>query len=97
MDDKFNTPTEENTFADGEETISDSLSKEEIAMLKKSVESAKIDRSKLPPHDTSDKATFFRYIKQNKLLAGIALFVAVALVVGAIGGSVYTIFGIFNW
>ena len=47
----------ENEFSEPEEQA-DALSDEELAMLKASIESAAVDRSKLPPHDSSDKANF---------------------------------------
>ncbi len=68
---------------------SDALSDEELSVLRASIEGAQIDRSKLPPHDTSDKATFFRFIKSNSLLAIASVIVAVAIVVGAVAGSVF--------
>ena len=54
-------------FLDGNggEEAADALSPEEIEMLKASMESAKVDRSKLPPHDTSDRAMLVRFIKKN--------------------------------
>ena len=82
---------EEYNSLDGEEIKgaegSDALSDEELAILKASIEGARIDRSKLPPHDTSDKATFFRFIKSNRLLTVASVIVAVAIVVGAVAGS----------
>ena len=75
----------ENQFSEPEEQA-EPLSEEELALFKASIQSAKIDRSKLPPHDNSDKARFFRLIKKNKLLAACSLFLAIALVAGAIFG-----------
>ena len=63
----------ENEFSEPDEQI-DALSDEELSMLKASIESAAVDRSKLPPHDRSDKARFFRFIKKNKLLTVCSLF-----------------------
>lgn len=87
--------TDEYNSLDGEEIkeaqSSDALSEEELAVLKASIESAKIDRSKLPPHDTSDKATFFRFIKSNTLLAVASVIVAVAIVAGALTGSAFLV------
>ena len=74
-----------------EETEADALSEEELSMLKASVESAKIDRSKLPPHDRSEKAKFFRLIKGNILLTVCAIFVCVALLAGVVFGAVFGI------
>ncbi len=72
------------------------FSEEELSMLKASIESADIDRSKLPPHDTSDKATFFRQVRKNKLFAACALFVAISLILGAIGGSAFLALSLYN-
>ena len=60
------------------------LSEEEIKILKASVNAEKVDRSKLPHYDNSDKAKLWRYIKKNKVFAAIcavlALCVAVTLI-----------------
>ena len=72
----------------------DSLSAEELRVIKASIESARVDRSKLPPHDTSEKAGFFRFLKKNKLLA----IVAVIIIVGLLGGTVFgCVFGIMQF
>ena len=57
------------------------LSNEELNMLRKSVASEKVDRSKLPHYDNSDKAKFFRYVKKNKFFAAICVLLAVCVVV----------------
>ena len=57
------------------------LSNEELNMLRKSVASEKVDRSKLPHYDNSDKAKFFRYVKKNKFFAAICILLAVCVVV----------------
>ena len=77
-------------FLDGNggEEAADALSPEEIEMLKASMESAKVDRSKLPPHDTSDRAMLVRFIKKNLPISICALFVAVTLIIGAVSGCV---------
>ena len=67
---------------------SDALTEEELNMIRASVKNAKIDRSKLPPHDTSDRAKITRLIKQNKLVSICALFVAITLILGAVAGTV---------
>ena len=80
----------DNQFSEPEEKA-EPLSEEEIAMLRSSIQDSKTDRSKLPPHDNSDKAKFFRLIKKNKLLAVCSLFLAVVLVAGIIFGAIYGI------
>ena len=42
------------------------LSPEEISMLRSEIANADIDRSTLPPHDTSKKANTLRFIKKNR-------------------------------
>ncbi len=64
----------------------DALSEEELAWIRSSVEGAQVDRSKLPPHDTSDRATFFRFIKSRPMLAVASVIVAIAIVIGAVAG-----------
>ncbi|MBE6666679.1 MAG: D-alanyl-D-alanine carboxypeptidase family protein [Ruminococcaceae bacterium] len=77
----------ENQFSEPEEKV-EPLSEDELALLKASIQGSKIDRSKLPPHDNSDRAKLFRLIKKNKLLAVCSLFLAVVLVAGIIFGCV---------
>lgn len=80
-----------------DELRTEALSEEELSMLKASIESADIDRSKLPPHDTSDKANFFRLIRSNLVFSIIAIIVAIALIVGAIGGSALLVIKYLNY
>ena len=80
----------ENEFSEPDEQI-DALSDEELSMLKASIESAVVDRSKLPPHDRSDKARFFRFIKKNKILTVCSLFLAVVLLAGVCLGGYFGI------
>ena len=75
----------------------DALSPEEIAMIKASVSSARVDRSKLPPHDTSEKATLFRLIKSNVVLTVAAVIVAVSIVLGAIGGAIFGVSALLSY
>ena len=82
---------------DADESSSDSLSEEELNMLRASISSAKIDRSKLPPHDTSDKANLFRFFKKNWILAVCAVFIATAIVIGAIVGSGFLVTKILDY
>ena len=55
------------------------LSEQELEMLRASVQSEKVDRSKLPHYDNSDKAKFFRYVKKNKTFAAAAVVVLVCI------------------
>ncbi len=56
------------------------LTDEELNLVKKSVASQKVDRSKLPHYDNSDKAKFFRYIKKNIVFTTICVVLAVCLI-----------------
>lgn len=75
----------------------ETFSAEELSMLRASAVSSGEDRSKLPPHDTSDKANFFRLIKKNKLVVAAAIFVALALVVGVVVGSGILVTKLINY
>lgn len=59
----------------------EALSEEERDMLRAEVSNADIDRSQLPPHDTSDKAHLFRFFKKNKGFSLAIILVAVLLVI----------------
>jgi D-alanyl-D-alanine carboxypeptidase len=50
------------------------------------MEAEGMDRSQLPPHDTSSRASLLRFAKKNKLLSTSVIFLAVALLAGAILG-----------
>jgi LAS superfamily LD-carboxypeptidase LdcB len=63
------------------------LSKEELEMLKKSVGNSE-DRSKLPPHDTSDRANAVRFAKKNPVLVISAIIIALAIIAVTILGIV---------
>ena len=60
------------------------LSEEELKMLRSEVGRAKVDRSTLPPHDTSAKANFLRFIKRNKAFSASVIAIALLLVISAI-------------
>lgn len=66
------------------------LSKEELEMLKKSIESSE-DRSKLPPHDTSDGANAMRFAKKNPVLVVSAVIIAVAIIAVTVLGILLAI------
>lgn len=66
------------------------LSNEELEMLKKSVASAE-DRSKLPPHDTSDSANAMRFAKKNPILIVSAVIIAIAIIAVTVLGIVLAI------
>ncbi len=60
----------------------DALSPEELAMFRATARQSVEDRSKLPPHDTSDRARLRRFIKKNKALTAACIIIAVALLIG---------------
>ena len=66
------------------------LSKEELEMLKKSVDSSE-DRSKLPPHDTSDSANAVRFVKKNPILVVSAIIIALAIIAVSVFGVILAI------
>ena len=72
------------------------LSEEELSLLKESIESAKIDRRELPPHDRSGVAGISRFIKKNAVLSVAAFIIAVAIVISAVGGTAYLSLKLFN-
>ncbi len=62
----------------------DPLTDDELNILKKAVESEKVDRSTLPHYDNSDKAMFLRFLKKDKLftvVCGIISLLVVVLIV----------------
>ena len=85
-------PADEDIDSDlqeNDEDISDRLSEEELAVLKASIDAAKVDRSKLPHHDNSDRAVFIRFIKSHMVLAVASAIVASAILLSAMGGALY--------
>lgn len=58
----------------------ETLSDEEYRLIKQSVQSEKVDRSKLPHYDNSDRARLFRYIKKNKIFTVVCVVLAVCIV-----------------
>lgn len=56
------------------------LTEDELRILRASVESEKVDRSKLPHYDNSGKAKLFRYVKNNKVFAAICIVLALCMV-----------------
>ncbi len=66
------------------------LTPEELEMLKKSVAGGE-DRSKLPPHDTSERAKAVRFIKKEPLLIVAAVIISLAILAGVVFGVVWGI------
>ena len=56
------------------------LSDEELQMLRNSIASERIDRSRLPHYDNSDKAKFIRYVKRNKAFAALCIILSLCVV-----------------
>ena len=56
------------------------LSDEELELVKASIASQRVDRSKLPHYDNSLWARFRRYVKNNKLFSAICAVLAVCIV-----------------
>lgn len=64
------------------------LSEAEISILMAEQEKEKDLRGELTPHDTSDRAHLFRFIRKNKLLSVAFLFIVLAFLGGAVGGGI---------
>ena len=60
------------------------LSDEERRILRSEVGRARVDRSTLPPHDTSAKANLLRFIKKNKIFSASVIAIALLLVVSSV-------------
>ncbi len=66
-------------FSQGEDE--NTLSDAELNMLKNSIASEKVDRSKLPHYDNSDRARLLRYAKKNRALTAVCAVIAVCVIV----------------
>ena len=65
---------EEDLYSDSKDIGDEYLSDEEVDILRQSIHGQKVDRSKLPPHDNSDRAKALRYAKKNvPFLATVAI------------------------
>ena len=73
----------------------EALSYEEIQMLQAGLRQSGEDRSQLPPHDTSDRAKLFRYIRKNKLVSAAAIVVLLAILAG-IGFGIFGLISYWN-
>lgn len=73
-----------------------SLSEEELTLLKESISSADVDRSALPPHDQRGIAHLIRFIRSNKIFAVASVIIAAAIVLSAIGGSAFLALKLVN-
>ena len=72
-------------FAEGELSTeegeaSEALSAAELTMLRNAFEQSGEDRSKLPPHDNSERAQAARFAKKNKLVTSAILIIVLGLV-----------------
>ncbi len=59
---------------------SETLSDEEYRLIKQSVDSERVDRSRLPNYDNSDKAKLIRYMKKNKVFSAVCIVLAVCII-----------------
>ena len=73
-----------------------SLSEEELSLLRESISSAEVDRSNLPPHDQSGIARIIRFIRSNTILSIASLIIAAAIVLSVTGGSALLVFKLAN-
>lgn len=79
----------EQTDRDADDTEDSKLSAEELALLKASIDSARVDRSQLPHHDNSDRAVFLRFVKSNMVLTVASVIVVCAIILSVLGGAAY--------
>lgn len=56
------------------------LSDEELRLVRESIASQKVDRSRLPHYDNSDRARLWRYVRKNKLFAAVCAVLAVCII-----------------
>lgn len=71
------------------------LSYEEIQMLHAGIRQSGEDRSQMPPHDTSERASVMRFVRKNKLVAVAALVIAMAILAG-VGFGVFSLISYWN-
>ena len=64
------------------------LSADELTVLEAGMEHMDDDRSKLPPHDSSEHAPIWRFVRNHKLLVALGLLLALALLTGIVIGTV---------
>ncbi len=71
----------------------DTLSSAEMTMFRAAVEQTGEDRSKLPPHDASERAQVARFAKKNKWVSAAVIIICLALIAGLILGGIL----FFSW
>ena len=71
----------------------DALSYEEIQLLRAEREKSE-DRSQMPPHDSSERAKFFRLVRKNKLVSASAIVVLLAMLFG-IGFGIFSLISLW--
>lgn len=64
------------------------LSAEELSMLNAEIKNSGEDRSKLPPHDTSDRANAIRFAKKNPIFIASAIVIILLLIAALIFGGI---------
>ena len=72
------------------------LSDDELTVLEAGMEHMQDDRSKLPPHDRSEHAEFWRFLRNHRVLSILCLILALALLVGLVIGAVLLCKAIFS-
>ena len=56
------------------------LSEEELNLVRESIASQKVDRSRLPHYDNSLRARLWRYVKRNKSFATVCAVLAICMI-----------------
>ncbi|MBR2352902.1 MAG: M15 family metallopeptidase [Clostridia bacterium] len=69
----------------------DPLSAEELTVLEAGMEHMQDDRSKLPPHDRSEHAHIWRFLRNHKLLCAVSILLALLLLAGLVVGVILLI------
>lgn len=77
------------------EESNEPLSYEEIQMLRAGLEQSGEDRSQMPPHDTSDRASVMRFARKNKLVTAAVAVIALAILAG-IGFGIFLLVSYWN-
>ncbi len=72
------------------------LSVDELTVLEAGMEHMQDDRSKLPPHDRSEHAEFWRFLRNHRAISIVCLILAFALLAGLVVGMVFLFKAIFS-
>ena len=74
----------------------DPLSADELTAFEAGMEHMQDDRSRLPPHDRSKYAEFWRFLRNHRVISILGLLFALALIAGLVFGTVLLFDAIFS-